>query len=103
MATLKSSLLEKLIDEEYVKSLSQRKYRELMFCKELLSEEELRQYSSISVAYAVARERFVDQILPHIDEDLAFLAKHKHFNTVQAYYIHRDQVREIMSKLELKV
>jgi len=103
MATLKSSLLEKLIDEEYVRSLSQRKYRELMFCKELLSEEELKQFSSISVAYSVAKSRFVDQILPHIDEDLAFLAKYKHFNTVHAYNIHKQQVKEIMSKLGFKM
>lgn len=95
----RNSLLEKLLNEEYVRSLSERRYKELMFCKEILSEDELRQYSSISVAYSVARNKLIEEILPKIDEELAFIAKHKHFNTIQAYEYYRDKIQSVLDEM----
>ena len=95
----RSSLLEKLLNEEYVKSLSERRYKELMFCKEILSEDELRQYSSISVAYSVARNRLIEEILPLVDEELAFIARHKHFNTIQAYEYYKDKIQSVLAEM----
>jgi len=53
------SLFDKLKDQDYIEGLSDRRRREIMICKELLTEEELRYYSSIDVAYHVARERYI--------------------------------------------
>ena len=99
MKVKRNSLLEKLLNEEYVKSLSERRYKELMFCKEMLSEDELREYSSISVAYSVARSKLIEKILPLVDEELAFIAKHKHFNTIQAYEYYKDKIQSVLDEV----
>ena len=64
---MKRTLLEKLNDQEYFKSLSRRSQRELLFCKYLLTEKELQSISSIAVGYKIARERYIEKYIP---EDL---------------------------------
>ena len=57
-------LKEKLNDKEYLESLSDRRRRELLFCSKILTEEELSYYSSIAVAYNVARRRYIEENIP---------------------------------------
>jgi len=63
------SLSEKLNDPGYMASLSERYRKELLFSATILSEDELRNCSSISVAYSVARITYIREHLK--DEDLA--------------------------------
>ena len=92
------SLKEKLMCEEYVNSLSERRYKELMFVRDIMSDEELEQYSSIAVAYYHAKHRFIEDILPRIDGELAAAAKGRHFNTLLVYDINRDLVKRVIDK-----
>jgi len=41
-----------------------------MFCKEMLSEDELKSYSSIAVAFYKARERFLEEYVKVYDPEL---------------------------------
>ena len=62
-----NTLTEKLNDEDYFNNLCERRQRELIFCSKLLNEDEMNTYSSISVAYNVARHRFIEEYLPEIN------------------------------------
>lgn len=65
-----SSLWNKIHDESYLESLSGRRRKELEFCKKILSEDELKSYSSIDVAYYKARERFLEEYVKEYDPKL---------------------------------
>lgn len=70
-----ATLSEKLGNSNYLEALSDRRYRELMFCKEMLSDKELNTETSIQVAYHKARDKFIDEILPRVNPELAERAK----------------------------
>jgi len=70
-----ASLADKLQSKTYVDNLSDRRYRELMFCKEILTKKELNTESSIQTAYHKARDKFIDEILPKVNPELAERAK----------------------------
>jgi len=69
------SLAEKLKSEDYMDNLSNRRLRELLICKEVLTEEELDNESSIQIGYRKARNRFIDTVLSQINPELAHRAK----------------------------
>jgi len=79
MISIFSTLKEKLEDTEYIDSLSYRKKAELAVCKEMLSDEELEQYCSISSAYKVARKRY---IIEHYGPDALDTAIFVRYNDV---------------------
>ena len=61
------SLKDKMENEDYVNALCYRSKGELKICKEMLTEEELRHYSSITTAYKVARIRYLEKYHPEYD------------------------------------
>jgi len=65
---MKRPLKDKLQDEEYLSSLSERRRRELLVCGKLLTEEELEYFSSIDTAYKIARSRYIRS---RFDEEMA--------------------------------
>jgi len=69
------SLAEKLGNQDYLDHLSERRRRELMFCEKMLTQNELVSESSIQVGYRIARDRFLEDVLPTINPDLAERAK----------------------------
>jgi len=71
------TLFEKLRDKEYLERLSKRKYKELMICSLMLDEEELRSNTSITTAYRIARDRYIDKVLIDINPELANKARNK--------------------------
>ena len=60
----RKSLAEKLKDKNYIESLSQRSRSELMAAISILEPEELSKISSISVAYRIAREKWIRMNVP---------------------------------------
>ena len=64
-------LKDKLEDEEYIDNLCDRRRKELLFCGDYLSEDELESYSSIDTAYKIARVRYVKEVLYDINPTLA--------------------------------
>lgn len=71
----KYSLADKLQSQEYINNLSDRRRREILVCKEILSNEELEHESSIEVGYKKARKKFIDKYLGQINPELAERAK----------------------------
>jgi hypothetical protein len=65
------SLWSKIHNPEYIEQLSERRRKELEFCKEVLSEEELKSSSSIAVAYYKARQKLAEEVLYEINPELA--------------------------------
>jgi hypothetical protein len=63
----KKSLLEKIRDKEYLESLSERSRSELIAAISVLNPEELSKISSISVAYRIAREKWIKMNIPQIE------------------------------------
>jgi len=71
MITKFNTLKIKLEDEDYIESLSYKRKNELKVCGTLLTDEELNRYSSIEVAYPIARQRYIQN---NFDEE--FRTKH---------------------------
>jgi hypothetical protein len=69
-------LIEKIHDEDYLNNLSNRRKRELLFCSQILSPEELSQLSSIAVAYNIARRKYVEENFSE-EEQTEYLIKKK--------------------------
>lgn len=67
-----SSLRNKLDDIEYYDTLSERRQAQLKICELKLSEQELNSYSSIDVAYRIAKKRYIEDTF-----DEAFINTHK--------------------------
>jgi len=86
------SLLEKLNDSTYLQNLSSKRYRQLMICRELLSDEELGRYSSIEVAYNIARSRFVSEVLDRVNPDIACKVKSGKYPIFWNIYLGDDRV-----------
>jgi hypothetical protein len=63
----KKSLAEKLKDKDYIESLSERSKSELMAAISILEPEELSRISSISVAYRIAREKWIKMNIPEYE------------------------------------
>lgn len=59
MISINSSIKDKLEDDDYINSLSDRRRGEIKICKEMLSDEELEHFCSITVAYRIARKRYI--------------------------------------------
>ena len=66
MLSIFSTLKEKLNDEEFLSSLSHKMRGQIEICKEMLTEDELEQYCSITTAYKIARKRY---IIEHYGKD----------------------------------
>ena len=64
---LRRSLFNKLEDKEFVESLSEKTRRRLFFAQMLLSDDELRENSSIQVAYDLAKDRYLEDYLKKYD------------------------------------
>lgn len=56
---MKQSIWDKIQNPDYIENLCDRNRRELEFARSILNEEELQQVSSIDVAFAVARRKYV--------------------------------------------
>jgi len=63
-------IIEKLEDKDYVDSLNEKSKKKLLFCKEYLSNEELKTNNSINVAYNIARERYIEEVLKVLNPDM---------------------------------
>ncbi len=61
MACKFSCLKDKLEDEEYLESLCYRSKNEIKVVEEYLSNDELNHYSSITVAYKLAKKRYMEE------------------------------------------
>jgi len=69
-------LIEKLRDQEYLDSLSERRRKEILFCSQLLSTQELSHLSSIAVAYNIARRKYIEENIRE-EEREDYLVKRK--------------------------
>ena len=58
------SLVEKMKDKKYIESLSERSRNELIAAISVLDAQELSKISSISVAYKIARQKWIKMNLP---------------------------------------
>jgi hypothetical protein len=67
MKKSRESLLEKLKDKNYIESLSERSRSELIAAISVLEPEELSRISSISVAYRIAREKWIKMNVPRTE------------------------------------
>ena len=67
------SIKDKLEDKGYIGSLSDKMKGELKICIEMLTDEELSYYSSISTAYKVARERYIEKYFDEEDRPNVFV------------------------------
>jgi len=65
------SLADKIRNPNYLDNLSDRRYRELMICKEILDDDVLESESSIQIAYGKARKKFIVEVLSQINPELA--------------------------------
>jgi len=61
MANKFSSLKDKLEDEEYIESLSNRRKKEILICNKILEENDLSFLSSIDVGYHIAKEKYIKE------------------------------------------
>jgi len=61
MLNRRSSLAAKLENDEYLDSLSERERKQLLVCRELLTDNELSDLSSIRVGYKIARNRYIEE------------------------------------------
>jgi hypothetical protein len=67
MRRSRESLLEKLKDKRFIESLSERSKSELIAAISVLEPEELSRISSISVAYRIAREKWIKMNVPRTE------------------------------------
>ena len=66
LVSIFDSLKTKLEDTDYLESLSNKRRGEIEICKEMLTEEELENISSIATGYRIARKRYLYE---HYEKD----------------------------------
>jgi len=63
-------LIDKLSDEDFLESLNIKSKKQILFCRDYLTEEELNKINSISTGYYIARERYIENVLRELNPDM---------------------------------